>query len=54
VIVLALDNIIRAMEEHYQSLVRDLENPEIASDPEQLMKLMREKSQLDPTYGENR
>jgi len=29
-------------------LVRDLENPEIASDPEQLMKLMREKSQLDP------
>jgi len=45
---LALDNIIRAMEERYESLVRDLENPEIASDPEQLMKLMREKSQLDP------
>jgi len=36
------------MEERYESLVRDLENPEIASDPEQLMKLMREKSQLDP------
>jgi len=43
---LALDNIIRAMEERYESLVRDLENPEIASDPEQLMKLMREKVSL--------
>jgi len=44
----ALDNIIHAVEERYQSLVRNLENPDISSDPEQLMKLMREKSQLDP------
>ncbi|WP_018963149.1 peptide chain release factor 1 [Coprothermobacter platensis] len=45
---MALDNIMDSILQRYDFLNKELENPAIASDPEKIMNLMKEKSQIEP------